>query len=112
MLAWTAAHSGFLKAGILGSLVVFLAAGLASGSGGLRADDAAAFFQLGIAVTVLPLGWLSASRGRAVAEPRVPFPVHIQALIGTAWVLWLFRLVGLAWLAAGSLHVLGRLGLP
>lgn len=39
---------------------------------------------------------------------RVPFPVHIQALIGTWAVLWLFRLVGLVWLVQGLLHFATR----
>jgi hypothetical protein len=37
--------------------------------------------------------------------------VHIQALIGSAAVLWLFRLVGVAWFVLGSLHVARRFGL-
>jgi hypothetical protein len=41
----------------------------------------------------------------------VPFPVHIQALIGTWAVLWLFRIVGLAWLALATWHVAVRLAL-
>lgn len=61
---------------------------------------------------LLPLGWLGASRGRPPLDrPRVPFPVHIQALIGTAAVLWLFRLIGIAWLALAVLHLTRRLGL-
>ncbi len=69
-----------------------------------------AVFRLGVAVTVLPFGWLAAARGPAGGPSgRLPFPVHIQALVGTVWVLWLFRLVGLWWLAAGLLHVARRL---
>ena len=68
-----------------------------------------ALFRLGVAVTVLPFGWLRghARPGRGPSG-RLPFPVHIQALVGTVWVLWLFRLVGLWWLAAGLVHLLGR----
>ena len=114
-LAWAAAHARLVKVGILGTLVAFLLAGLATAlgrSGALGADDAVAFFRLGIAVTVLPLGFWSAVPRPPEAEARVPFPLHIQALIGTAWVLWLFRLVGLWWLVAASLHVARRLGFP
>ena len=78
--------------------------------GPLMPADTVAFFRLGVAVTVLPLGWLSASRGLLATEPKVPFPVHIQALIGTAGVLWLFRLIGLLWLAQGLWHLAHRLG--
>jgi hypothetical protein len=40
-----------------------------------------------------------------------PFPLHIQALVGTAAVLRLFRLVGLVWLVLAVLHALRRAGL-
>jgi hypothetical protein len=39
----------------------------------------------------------------------LPFPAHVQALIGTLWVVWLFRLVGLWWLVSSLLHVAQRL---
>jgi hypothetical protein len=114
VLAWAAAHARPLKVGILGTLAAFLLGSLAvavGGAGALRPDDAVAFFRLGIALTVLPLGFASSAPRSAQDEPKAPFPVHIQALIGTAWVLWLFRLVGLWWLGAASLHVARRLGL-
>lgn len=112
-LGWAAGHRLFLAAAILGSLLVFLALAALAGVGrpaGLLPDDAIAAFRLGVAAGVLPLGWLAAQRG-PLGEPagRLPFPVHIQALVGTRWVLWLFRLVGLWWLAAGVLHVARRL---
>jgi hypothetical protein len=47
----------------------------------------------------------------AVDRLRSPFPLHVQALIGSAWVLWLFRLVGLAWLGLAIYHALRRAGL-
>lgn len=114
VLAFAAGHARFLKTGILGTLGVFLAATFAAAAGRLgmvTPADATAFFRLGIAASVLPLGWLGEALGRPGAEPpRVPFPLHIQALIGTRAVLWLFRLVGLAWLWLGGLHVISRLG--
>lgn len=114
LLAFAARHAVALRIGILGTLGLFLLLTIAAGSAWLRAfstADAVAFFRLGIALTVLPLGWLGESLGRPGTEPpRVPFPVHIQALIGTRAVLWLFRLVGLVWLALGTLHVASRLG--
>ena len=68
-----------------------------------------AFFRLGIAACVLPLGWLSARSEAASGEaPRSPFPLHVPALVGLRTVLWLFRLVGMLWLAQGSLHVAQR----
>jgi hypothetical protein len=109
-LAWADAHRRFLAIGVLGSLTVFMVLAVAAASGrvaALRMGDAVAVFRLGVAVSVLPFGWLAPSRGRPRAEPpRLPFPAHVQALIGTFWVIWLFRLVGLWWLAAGALHLI------
>jgi hypothetical protein len=107
-LAWAGAHRRLLQAGILGTLAAFLIAGAVIGAGLVsprRYPDAVNAFRLAIAATVLPLGFL-ATRGRAPADKalRPPFPVHIQALIGTWAVSWLFRLVGLAWLALAILH--------
>jgi hypothetical protein len=112
VLAWAAPRRRFLTFGILGTLGVFLA--WAAGSqllapGRLEHDDAVVFFRLGIAACVLPLGWLSARSDAASGEaPRSPFPLHVPALVGLRTVLWLFRLVGLLWLAQGSLHVAQR----
>lgn len=113
-LGWAAAHRLFLAVGILGTLALFLVLAVAAAAGvaspRLRPADAVAAFRLGVALTVLPLGWLAATWGpTAGPSGRLPFPVHVQALIGTVWVLWLFRLVGLWWLAAGLLHVARRL---
>jgi hypothetical protein len=107
-LAWAGAHRRFLQIGILGTLAVFLAvsAGMAAGfTDPKRHPDAVNAFRLAIAATVLPLGLL-ATRGRAPAEGqlRPPFPVHIQALVGTWAVSWLFRIVGVSWLVLGLLH--------
>ncbi len=114
VLAFAASHPSALKFGILGTLGLFLPTAIAADAGRLGPfsfGDARAFFRLGIASTVLPLGWLAESRGRLDGEvPHVPFPVHIQALIGTRAVLWLFRLVGIAWLVLGALHAASRLG--
>jgi hypothetical protein len=112
-LGWAAAHRRFIAVGILGSLALFLALAVAAASGrvpGLVEGDAVAALRLGVALTVLPFGWLAPTRGAGEGGGRLPFPVHIQALVGTVWVLWLFRLVGLWWLVAGLWHVAGRLG--
>ena len=115
VIEWAAQRRGFLRLGILGTLGVFLAWGTTAGLGrrGHPAfDDVVAFFRLGIAVTVLPLGWLAARAEPAPLEAsRAPFPLHVPALIGLRWVLWLFRLIGLLWLVQGSLHVARRTGL-
>jgi hypothetical protein len=111
-LTFAGHHSVALRAGILGSLGLFLAGSLASAAGyaaSVTAADATAAFRLGVAASVLPLGWLGA-RTPATEPYRAPFPVHIQALIGTRAVLWLFRWVGAAWLVLGVIHVARRLG--
>lgn len=101
-----------LRLGILGGLLVFLAgASVAAAvpSAPFTFEDASAFFRLSVAVVVTPFGWL-ATRGRPAGEEpvRVPFPVHVQALVGTYAVLWLFRLVGVVWLATSLRHFLAR----
>lgn len=115
VLSWAERRSGALRRGILGTLAVFLPAALLAGAGRLgpfSMADAVAVFRFGIAVTVLPLGWLSLSLApRGTERRRVPFPVHVQALIGTWAVLWLFRLIGLVWLALALVHLAGRAGL-
>lgn len=110
--AWAARHATFLKAGILGALALFLPGALASArgaTGALTPADWSALFRLAVALTVLPPGWL-ASRAEPAADgpSSVPFPVHIQALVGTWAVLWLFRLVGVVWLASGLWHAAAR----
>ena len=107
-LAWAGAHRRLIQIGILGTLAVFLvvAAMMAAGVADARYfPDAVNVFRLAIALTVLPLG-IMATRGVEPADTplRPPFPVHIQALIGTWAVSWLFRIVGAAWLVLAVLH--------
>jgi hypothetical protein len=112
LFAWADGHATALRVGILGTLALFLPAALLADRGRLGPlsyADAVAFFQLGVATSVLPLGWLALARPAAAREPlRSPFPVHIQALIGTWSVLWLFRIVGAVWLALAVVHVWRR----
>ena len=101
-LEWADAHRRPLQVGIFGSLVALLGAGALVASGHAdpqRYPDAVNAFRLAIGAAVVPLGLL-ATRGRptAAGPVRAPFPVHLQALIGTWAVSWLFRVVGVAWL--------------
>jgi hypothetical protein len=120
-----------LRIGIFGTVAVSLGAAILASRGWLdtiSSKDASAFFRLGVAVTVLPLGWLGARlRAGTLAPPPVtaprpaariggpadsftaPFPIHLGALIGVNAVLWLFRLVGLIWLAQGAFYFSDRL---
>jgi len=111
VLAWAGRHAVWLRLGILGTLLVFLLATLLAGRWpDVSAADRVAFFRLGIASSVLPLSLFAPlSHGAVPGRLRPPFPVHIQALIGTWAVLWLFRLIGLAWLVLGIRHVAERL---
>ncbi len=100
-----------MRAGILGSLLAYLAmtlARLANPSLPWSLGDAVAVFQAGVALTVLPVGWVATLNRSALQgdPPRTPFPVHIQSLVGTMGVAWLFRLVGLAWLIMAILHLM------
>lgn len=115
VLGWAHAHALLLKVGILGALIVFLPAAWQAGFGKLGAvqtADCVAFFRTAIALSVLPMGVFALFRPPSPADPLpVPFPVHIQALIGTSSVLWLFRIVGLTWLVLALWHVVVRLAL-
>lgn len=113
-LSFAGRHSTLLRGGILGSLVLFLGAAfsIAAGhAGGLTLADATAVFRLGVSASVLPLGWLGA-RSPSVQPYVTPFPVHIQSLVGTRTVMWLFRWVGVGWLVLGVIHVARRFGPP
>jgi hypothetical protein len=115
LVTWADAHAPALKVGILGTLALFLPMSLLADRGRLGPAtyaDAVALFRLAIAASVLTvaLRFRDALPG-AVDRLRSPFPLHIQALIGSAAVLWLFRLVGVAWLLLVALHVAHRAGL-
>lgn len=109
-LGWAQRRGLFLRIGILGGLAIFLPLLLVSHRGALGSwspSDSSALFRGVIALTVLPLGWLGL-RAEPEARPRVPFPVHIQALIGSFWVMILFRVVGIVWLAGALWHFYRR----
>jgi hypothetical protein len=114
LVGWADGHRPLLLAGILGALALFLGVVLAAAhglAGPLQVADAVNFFRLSVALAVLPLGW----RGPRSTEPppgrvAAPLPIHIQALLGSAAVVWLFRLVGVVWLVLGLRHFAGRLG--
>jgi hypothetical protein len=112
VLGFEQTHAQWLRACILGSLVVLLAVMVLVGLAVLgpgQLDDAVALFRCAVPAAVLPLSLLG-PRASPAAEPiRVPFPVHIQALVGTWAVLWLFRIVGVWWLVLAAQHAAARL---
>lgn len=112
VFSWAGRHGRLLQAGILGGLALLLVLAPVAARGwvaGLQTADAVAGFQLLVALAVLPLATLGPREPPGDDGPReVPFPVHIQALVGTWAVLWLFRLVGLVWLGSAARHLLAR----
>ncbi len=112
LLAWAQRTRGLLVAGILGGLVVLLA-GTALAARGMLGPvvprDAADVFRLMVALAVLPLGWIGPISALPRGPVTVPFPVHIQALVGSLVVAWLFRLVGLWWLVDAGTALAQRL---
>ncbi len=115
LVTWADAHARFLKIGILGTLALFLPLSLLADGGRLGPvtfPDAVAFFRLAIAICVLTLAVRFREATPAPVERlRSPFPLHLQALIGSVAVLWLLRLVGLAWLGLAIGHGVRRAGL-
>jgi hypothetical protein len=112
-LGYAQRHAWSLRVGILGALAAFVVAAPLAWSGrlgGFTHRDAVNLFRLSVALAVLPLGWLGPDGPEPVEGPlRVPFPTHVQALIGTRAVTWLFRLVGIAWLVVSARALLARL---
>lgn len=110
LLRFAERHGRLLRAGILGAIAALLVVSF------WRHEVASALFRFVVAITVLPLGWWGA---RPAAMPpaetgdrplTAPFPVHVQALIGSQWVAWLFRLVGVVWLVLGVRGLLALRG--
>jgi hypothetical protein len=100
-----------LRLGIFVPLLVLLAT-LAAVALGRRPwlDPATAtdLFRLlvGLAVNLAAWGYLAARERTPV---RSPFPLHNFTLLGIRALLWIFRLVGIWWIALGLVH-LARLG--
>lgn len=108
-VGWAERRASLLMAGILGSLLVLLAVGAAVVAGLLspaRYPDAVALFQASVALSVLPLS-LFGPGSEAPTHARSPLPLHIQALVGSVTVIWLFRVVGAVWLVQAARHALG-----
>lgn len=114
VLAWAEAHEAYLKVGILGSLLLFFPGVVLSSRGRLgpvTTADVVNGFRLSIALTVLPLGFLGPRASAPHRTLRVPFPLHIQALIGSNGVFWLFRIIGLFWFLLSLAYFQSRLNL-
>ena len=87
--------------------MVYLANALLTiaGHGFMSIDTARAAFKIPIAVAVVslsfawPLGW------KLARAPAIDFPAHNFSLLGVTWTLWVFRIVGLFWLAQAAWSV-------
>jgi hypothetical protein len=65
----------------------------------LSLDAARWMFKVPIAAAVVGLS-LAWPLGRAFAnDPAIDFPAHNLSLLGVSWTLWVFRVVGIVWLA-------------
>lgn len=98
-----------LAAGIFVPLLLLLAAlAIAAAGRPVRLEEAAAFFRLAVGLTVVTasLAYPLAAERRT---PAVPFPLHNFSLLGVRALLWVFRVVGAWWIAAGAWFFLGRL---
>ena len=97
-----------LRLGIFVPLLLLFAALLAAALGARRwLDPAVAVFQLlvGITVNVAAFGYLAAkpdSSAGGSGPVRPPFPAHNFLLLGIRNLLWVFRLVGVWWIASGA----------
>jgi hypothetical protein len=111
-LGWVARHRPLVLGGIGGAILALVIGGPLAARGWLGPvafPDLSIVFRTLVALTVLPLALLGPfSRDPGAEPPRVPFPVHIQALIGTNAVMWLFRVVGAIWLAQGLVYWIGK----
>lgn len=78
-------------------------AGLAAGVDAVPIARAAWGFKIPIATAVVALSLGYPLAARSPREGAVDFPVHNLFLLGVGNTLWVFRLVGLFWLAEGVL---------
>jgi len=70
-------------------------------------DAAVWAFKVPIALAVVTLSFVW-PRGRGIAvDPAIDFPPHNLFLLGVAATLWIFRIVGLFWLAQGVVAKVG-----
>jgi hypothetical protein len=109
--AWVDERRLLLRLGIGLPLVALLAALAAAAFGhGERLAEATSWFRLviGITVNVASMGPFVPPARTGV--PRAAFPLHNFSLLGVRAILWIFRLIGIWWIAAGGLELLRGAG--
>ncbi len=106
---FTAAARPVLAAMILVPVFAYLANGMLwiAGRDGIPPAAARWMFKAPIALAVVGASFLYPLGPRLGREPAVDFPVHNLFLLGVGNTLWVFRVVGLWWLAEGA-FALGR----
>jgi hypothetical protein len=96
-----AAWRWILAASILVPVLAYLGNALLAMAGWapLSLEDARWLFKVPIAGAVVGLS-LAWPLGRAFErDPAIDFPAHNLSLLGVRWTLWVFRVVGVFWLA-------------
>ncbi len=97
-----------LRLGIFAPLLLLLAALAATALGRRPWVDLATatdLFRLLVGLTVNLAAWGYLAAGERAPE-RVPFPLHNFTLLGIRALLWIFRLMGIWWIAVGLVHLL------
>jgi hypothetical protein len=74
----------------------------------IAVDDAVWLFKLPIAAAVVALSFAWRLGRTMTIEPAVDFPPHNLFLLGVVNTLWIFRIVGLIWLAQALWLILPR----
>lgn len=112
-LTFVERHRGWIALGIFAPLALLLGntLALALGRPFLEHELARTIFRATVALTVVvtSLAWFATPPARRL---RCPFPLHNLCLLGIGNLLWIFRLVGVWWLALAALAILGGLGQP
>ena len=104
--AWVDRQRLPLRLGIgLPLVALLLALGFAAAGRGAALPWATESFRLLVGLTV-NLAAVGPALGRRVSIPRAAFPLHNFTLLGVRNLLWIFRLVGLWWIAGGALALL------
>lgn len=98
----------FLRMGIFLPLIWYVLSMIAVGLGkfSMPIQWERFIFQFFIAVTVVSISFLYGS-GKETESPSFPFPVHNLFLLGINNILWVFRLVGIWWIAASLWFLYG-----
>lgn len=99
-----------LKAGIFVPLLLLLITlGVAAAGEAAPVATVTAIFQgmVGLTVNLAAFGYLKAAERSPV---EVPFPVHNFFLLGVKALIWIFRIVGIAWIVVAIFYFLKQAG--